>query len=371
MNDSSSPQEVHPLGGEYYHQFSLQFEITGRCNLRCLHCYDESEPHRDMPLSQVKTVIDKFLAFCWRWKRLPALWLTGGEPTLHPHFWEILDYIQEHMPEGYVAILTNGVVVTEEFVKNLQTYDMSTCVQISIDGACAETHDAIRGTGSFEKATEALKLLASTPIETHIHYVVHKKNYDDAFKMTDVARIMGADVLTVSRLVPLGRGEALVDAMLSPEHIKILYRKLSDDLDRILIQNSPKPYIARHRCDWPVIYSDPSSPEALTKNGHACAAGQSYINVMETGDVCACRRMPIRVGNIFEEDFMQIWQHPLLWKLRQKRLFVQGKCRDCFFSMNAPSICNGGASCIAYAVYNDPFQPDPQCAVQPSKSGGE
>lgn len=86
---------------------------------------------------------------------------------------------------------------------------------------------------------------------------------------------------------------------------------------------------------------------------------------MENGDVYPCRRLPIAVGNILEGDLTHIWQHPLMWKLREKSRFMAGKCGVCFFCTKAPRICSGGASCIAYAVLGDPFRPDPQCPVNP------
>lgn len=363
-------EPLQPLWKKNPHHFYLQFEITGKCNLRCTHCYDDSSTHEHMPYHQCIEVLDKFIAFCQKWKRFPAIWLTGGEPTIHPDFWDILDYLEGNLAPGsfYVAILTNGLNVTSDFVQKLQTYCLGKYVQISVDGACAETHDSIRGRGSFDKAIHALEVLKSTEIETHIHFVVHRGNYEDGFKMTDLAQKMGADVLTVTRLVPWGRGRELYDAMLTPEQVKILFKKLSDDLDTILAQKLSKPLIARGRCDWPVIYPDPSTEEAFTKNGTRCGAGRSYMNIMENGDVYVCRRLPLKIGNILEQDLMNIWQHPILWKLRQKHRFVQGKCLKCFFTVHAPEVCSGGASCIAYACCDDPFQPDPQCPVNPSES---
>lgn len=363
-----NPQEVSRPDRVEGYTFIIQFEITSVCNLRCSHCYDDTETHTHMPFDQCTAVLDTFLAFCQRWKRYPAIWLTGGEPTIHPHFWEIIDYIEEKMDskDYNVAILSNGINITPDFIQKLGKYKMNKYVQISVDGACAETHDTIRGKGSFDKAVRALKVLQSASIEKHMHFVVHKGNYADGFKMTDLARDLGADVLTVTRLVPWGRGRELYEKMLSPEQVQKLFRKLSDDFDVISAQNPPKPYISRNRCDWPVIYGDPKTPEAFTKNGITCGAAQSYINVMQNGDVYPCRRMPIKVGNVLEEDLLQIWQHPLMWKLRQKHKFVQGKCKTCYFSATAPEVCSGGASCIAYACYQDPFQPDPQCSVNPS-----
>ena len=352
--------------------FILQFGITSKCNLRCKHCYDDTEEHVHMPFNQCVEVLDKFFTFCQQWNRYPMVWLTGGEPTIHPKFWDILDYIVDRMDQPddcYAAILSNGINLDADFVQKLEENPLLIYVQISVDGARAETHEAIRGKGTFEKALHALKLLRPTGIQTHIHFVVHKDNYEDGFEMTDVARRLGVDVLTVTRLVPWGRGKELIEKMLTPEQVYTLYKKLSDDFDAIMEStHPPRPYIARDRCDWPLIYSDPKNPEALKKNGHRCGAARSYINIMENGDVYPCRRMPIKVGNILKEEFIDIWQHPLMWKLRQKHQFMQGKCQNCYFCAVTPDVCSGGASCIAYAYYDDPFQPDPQCWFNPNES---
>ncbi len=352
--------------------FILQFGITSTCNLRCRHCYDDTEEHVHMPFDQCVTVLDKFFAFCRRYDRFPLIWLTGGEPTIHPHFWDILTFIKDEIKDstgGGVVVLSNGFNADQSSVEQLADYPIVRGVQISVDGACAETHDTIRGKGSFARAAHALRLLEPTPLHSAMHFVVHKDNYQDAFKMTDLAREWGVDTLVITRLVPWGRGQELYKKMLSPEQVQKLYRKLDADQDALLSESSPpKPNIARERCDWPVIYFDPSTPESLTRNGLRCGTGSNYINVMENGDVYPCRRMPIRIGNILEEELIDIWQHPLLWKLREKSKFMQGKCNNCFFCVKAPHICSGGASCIAYAVYRDPFQPDPQCGINPLNS---
>ncbi|KYK36357.1 MAG: hypothetical protein AYK19_01035 [Theionarchaea archaeon DG-70-1] len=322
-----------------------------------------------MPFDQCIAVLDKFFSFCNHWNRFPHIWLTGGEPIIHPRFWDILDYIDDHSKDSdtgfHVSVLSNGFKFDGALLKKLERYPVVHAVQISVDGARAESHDAIRGKGSFDRAIRALNLLVPSRLETHMHFVVFKDNYEDAFEMTDLAKKLGIDILTITRLVPWGRGGELRESMLNTDQVQILFKKLSDDYDVILQTDSRKPTIGRNRCDWPVIYPDPSTPDAFAKNGYRCGVAYSYINVMENGDVYPCRRMPIIVGNLLEEDLMHIWQHPLMWKLREKQRFVQGKCRNCFFLKEAPDICSGGASCIAYAVHGDPFQPDPQCPYNP------
>jgi radical SAM protein with 4Fe4S-binding SPASM domain len=318
-----------------------------------------------MLVDDVITVLDAFFTFCNRWNRFPVIWLTGGEPTLHPHFWDILDTITN---DCRVAVLSNGTTITPAFVEKLCSLPVNPAVQISVDGTAAETHDAIRGRGSFSKAVNALRLLHSAAIETHMHFVVSKKNYNDGFLITDLACDVGVDVLTVTRLVPWEG--ALFENMLTPKQVYTLFKKLSDDADKISLLNPPKPFIARDRCDWPIIYPDPTKKEAFTKNGSCCSAARSYINVMHTGDVYPCRRLPVTVGNLFKDDLMQIWQHPFLWKLREKHKYMQGKCQTCYFNVCAPHVCSGGATCIAYAWVNDPFQPDPQCSINVPAPGG-
>jgi len=373
MKESIKVQQQVPrprkVKGSY--PFIVQFEITSKCNLRCKHCYDDTEQHVHMPFDQITTVLDKFFTFCTMYSRYPVIWLTGGEPTIHPQFWDVLDFIIDKETDigCSVAVLSNGVNFTSDFVQRLEQHPLKISVQISLDGANAQTHDHIRGKGNFDKAVNALHLLRSTSIETHIHFVVHKGNYDDGFKMTDVATELKADVLTVTRLVPWGRGKELYEKMLTPEQVQTLFRKLSDDFDMISsTRTPPRPHIARDRCDWPITYDDPKTPEAFTKNGSRCGAARSYINIMQTGNVYPCRRMPVKIGNILEEGLITIWQHPLMWKLRQKHRYMQGKCQNCYFNVTVPQICSGGASCIAYACYNDPFQPDPQCNINPSES---
>ena len=364
---SPKPESKKPLlHVEGRHIFTLQMSITSKCNLQCLHCYDDGKEQVHMSFNQCITAFDTFFAFCNKWERFPRIWITGGEPTIHPFFWDILDYIQEKVGKDcFVTILSNGITITEEFVKKVEAYPMRIDVQVSVDGACAEIHDSIRGEGNFEKAVTALKIMESTPIVTHLHFVVHKDNYEDGFFMTDLANQLGVNVLTVTRLVPWGRGKKLYEKMLTPQQVQRLYRKLSDDYDRLLASSQSNLHIARDRCDWPIIYGDPATEEAFTKNGHKCGAAQSYINVMENGDVYPCRRLPIVVGNIFKEDLIKIWQHPFMWKLRQKHEYIKGKCKDCYFCVAAPHVCSGGATCIAYACYKDPFQPDPQCGISP------
>ena len=120
----------------------LTFHITDRCQLNCDHCLRDPEAKaQDLDLSLIESVLDHARAlFDTR-----HVGLTGGEPALHPHFYEIVDAIADR---GYTwHVVTNG----ERFERMLQRLgerparlESMRLLNFSLDGATAETHDAIR-----------------------------------------------------------------------------------------------------------------------------------------------------------------------------------------------------------------------------------
>src|SRR5215510_16306824 len=102
--------------------------------------------------------------------------IGGGEPTVRPDFWELLDYATAH--HVGVKFSTNGVRITPEIARRLAANDYVD-VQISLDGATAEVNDAVRGAGSFAMALRALENLADAGFsDAKISVVVTRHNVD-------------------------------------------------------------------------------------------------------------------------------------------------------------------------------------------------
>jgi radical SAM protein with 4Fe4S-binding SPASM domain len=90
---------------------------------------------------------------------------------------------------------------------------------------------------------------------------------------------------------------------------------------------------------------------------YQCKAGQNLLTVLSNGDLCPCRRMPIRVGNVTEESLSRLYfESPVLLSLRDRSRVASG-CGACPFEPQ----CRGGLRCLAYAVTGDPFRADPGC----------
>src|SRR5581483_2645604 len=133
----------------------LTWELTYACNLACRHCLSSSGRRDPAELStaEAKAVIDEL-------ERMQVFYVNigGGEPTIRPDFWELVDYATAH--HVGVKFSTNGVRITPEVAGRLAASDYVD-VQISLDGATAEVNDAVRGEGSFATATTAMEHLAA------------------------------------------------------------------------------------------------------------------------------------------------------------------------------------------------------------------
>lgn len=355
--------------------FRIQFEITENCNLKCKHCYDERKQVMatdDEDKNTLIKIVDRLFELCTITDSRLELAISGGEPFVSPYLWDVLDAINKKSEiVTRVQILSNGTLVNELALVKLEKYSFVSGIQISLDGVTEATHDHIRGKGVYKKAVNAIKLIKSRKRKrAALHYVVHKGNLVEAYRLLDFGREIGADRITVTRLIPDGNAIEMSDSMLSPEETNELFNNLSETY------NSNKrryPLLAIERCDWPVTFTDGEKCTPLY-NGYFCQVGRFCLDVRQNGDVYPCRRLPIKIGNILKDDLIEILNHDILWQFRFKieNSLLKGICKDCEFAVNPSKnlMCSGGAACISYGLYGDPFMPDPQCSVN-IKSGKE
>ena len=329
-----------------------------------------------MPFDQICRIIDRaFTVIIKEWGKRVALALTGGEPFASQHLFPLLSYIQEKYLEKDVSvrILSNGTLITEDHVRTLKSaYPIVRGVMVSIDGVHQETHDRIRGAGTYRKALDAWELLVRHDVPVSTHMVVSTINYEEAFELTEFAKSFGLSRLIVTRLVPIGRGKEISELGITSQQVQKLYMKLNHDAD-VLDSSSDSLRISRYRCDWPVLYTPPKYKledlyYPFISNGGACAVGRHMLTIMPDGTTLPCRRLPIALGNILEDDFRNIWDHPILQKIRLRHHHTKGKCENCEFMKDEKlrfSCGGGGALCVTFGHYGDAFRPDVGCSYEP------
>ena len=159
----------------------LLLHITTRCNLTCAHCFlDDVEP-LDLPLEQIVRAMEEF-------DELQGLRLlvSGGEPLLHPRFWEINDLFERF--SFRTILLSNGTVLHDpETARRLRAQE----VQVSLDGIGA-SHDVLRGPGAYQKALRGLENLIESGTDVSVATMVHSGNIGDFDELEDMVKRVGA-----------------------------------------------------------------------------------------------------------------------------------------------------------------------------------
>jgi len=351
--DSAHAPEVQPvprLIEQFEHGLDapicLTWELTYACNLACVHCLSSSGKRdpRELSTQQCKDIIDEL-------ERMQVFYVNigGGEPTVRPDFWELVDYATEH--HVGVKFSTNGVRITPEVAARLAASDYVD-VQISLDGATAEVNDAVRGVGSFAMAIRALENLADAGFsDAKISVVVTRENVDQLDDFAALAARYGA-TLRITRLRPSGRGADVWDELHPTAEQQVqLYDWLVAKGDGVLTGDSF------------FHLSGLGEPGALA-GLNLCGAGRVVCLIDPVGDVYAC---PFAIhdrflaGNIltdtgFGAGFANVWKNaPLFRELREPQ--SAGACSSC----GHYDSCRGGCMAAKFFTGLPMDGPDPEC----------
>ncbi len=340
-------------------EFYFQWHITERCNLHCIHCYQERYDIRsESSLAQLEKIADQIFLTLRKWRKKGRIALTGGEPFLKKELFPLMEYLEQNEYIWRIGILTNGTLIDEKIADRLKTFQKLYYIQISLDGASEETNDSIRGKGSYRKAIDSFSLLYEKGINTRVMFTVHKRNLQDVPSLIDLAIKEKIDTLTIERFVPEGRGAEIKDWFLTNEETHKLFRYVSRRSDIEYKKGTPLK-ILKYRTLWANI--DPEraktadTPPEIDLGG-MCSVGIESLTILSDGTVLPCRRLPIPIGNLRNDSIFKIWYtSELLWRIRNKNN-LKGKCNGCDLIPRC-----SGCRAIAYAVTGDYLAEDPQC----------
>ncbi len=343
--------------------FFIVWNFTNMCNLRCLHCYQRAGALiNELTLEEKLKLVDELdkMFVC-------GVALSGGEPTIHPHF---LDIVAEISRRGmYAAVATNGIALAEEdFVRKMKKAGMR-YVEISLDHSKPQVHDKFRGVpGAWEKAVKGIQNCVKEGFFTAIATTVTKMNIDDVENMIDLAEELGVRRIVFFNFVPVGRGRDNYRMDLTPEEreefLKLLARETrrrkleivttAPQYGRVILQETqgelaaPTHFVPALKLG---IY------KAAIEFVGGCGAGRVYCAIEPDGTITPCVFMPIPRGNIREKSFYEIWKYDeLMNKFRDRRTFTGNICSRCKYR----DIC-GGCRARAFSYFGDPLSDDPGC----------
>ena len=343
--------------------FNFQWHITEKCNLRCTHCYQEDYSSAgEMSFEELRFVADKLIQTLSKWNKKGKIAITGGEPFVKSELFPLLEYLNESPQIANIYILSNGTLIDEKICKEIGNVKKVSRVQISLDGASARTHNAIRGEGTFEKAIEAIKLLndhADYGIKVNIMFTLQKCNKEDIPALFDLAIENGINSLLVERFVPCGRGKQIESEMLSSHELQEVFQYISDRAD-LEYDKGNRLMVVKQRPLWINIDLEKANVNAkipLHKQvGGICSIGFDNLTILHDGTILPCRRLNIPLGNLKNDTLFDIWyDSEVLWDIRNKRN-LKGKCNSC----ELIPLCSG-CRAMAYACTGDYLGEDTQC----------
>lgn len=348
--------------------FQVVWNITSRCNLRCMHCYADAggSDQYEMTTEEAKTCIDKLAEW-----GIVVLAFSGGEPLIRQDMLELARYASD---QGiYAAIATNGVLLTTERCKALRGAGVE-YLQISLDGARPKTHDAFRGIiGMFAKTVDEIRNAVAEGFFVDVATTVTRLNLKEVPAIIDLCEDLGVNWSMLYNFVPTGRGRFIKENDLTPEEreslLKFLWNRSKGSRVDIL---STAPQFARvalqaegMSCNViPSHFSNNELPGQLRSMSDfigGCGAGRFYVAMNANGDITPCVFFPLVLGNIMKDDPEQLWIHLRELRELRDRACLSGHCGVCEYKY----VC-GGCRARAYGYFGDYTRPDPGCILNKS-----
>ena len=339
------------------------WELTKRCNLKCVHCRAEADDIQqtgELGLHDITRVVDDIVS-----GYKPILVLTGGEPLYRDDVFDIAGYASS---KGLtVALATNGTMISGDVSLKIRDAGISR-VSISLDGAGAGTHDGFRGiAGSFDRAIAGIHSLKGAGVEFQINTTVTRRNVGELDDIVTLAEELGAKALHIFMLVPVGCGVEIAETdMISKERYEEVlhwFYGVSRNVQMEMKATCAPHYyrIIRQKAaeEGRTVTFESDGMSAVTRG---CLAGSGVCFISHTGDVQPCGYLPLIAGNVLKTPFPKIWEESELFSSLRDLGSLKGKCGLCEYS----GYCAG---CRARAYYEtgDPMSEEPYCVYEPKR----
>lgn len=339
--------------------FLISYAVTRKCNLKCKHCYSESTEEQapdELSTEEAKILLDDIA----NWG-IKLLIFDGGEPLYRDDFFDIARYAST---KGLRVVIGSNATLIDSDVANRLKSSGVMGVQISIDGAEAQTHDWFRGEpGTFNKTLEGAKACREVGLPFQFGMTIRRGTLDEIPNMLKLAIDSGANAAEFFDLIQVPR----------------VKREIPDEVLAVDERKTIMEWLAEAQRDAPIIIRVPGCPmytlilqekniqpkhfaanllKRIPYYGRGCAAGMpnGYLTVLPNGDVIPCMLLQAKLGNVREENITRIWNNsPLLSKLRDLSL-LEGECGRCVYRDKCAG-CRGRA----YEETGNIHAADPGC----------
>jgi radical SAM protein with 4Fe4S-binding SPASM domain len=342
----------------------VQILLTRKCNLHCSYCgadkFNEVEKEEELNTKEWLNLLKRLKAI-----QVFSLDLSGGEMFLREDIFEILETAVK-LKFPVINITSNGTLINEKVAKQLKRLNLGNKnISISLDGN-KESHDRLRGTGSFNKTIKGITNLVDNGIIPKILFTPLKSNYKTLNDMVEIIYYLGIRRLSFNALHPSGKckeiyKDIMLDWFVEAGELQDIVGEIREKYIDIKINDPPFVYKS-----FPIQYHFEKgniSSKTRSKPGlKPCSAANSSCNITSSGWVAPCSELyDFKGGNIKEQDILDIWRNSENFKKIRTLSNISSDqipwCKNCDYN----AFCNGGCRADAYMIYGDIMAPDPFC----------
>lgn len=352
------------------------WSLTRTCNLRCVHCYTDSESRKysdELSTDQAKAVLQDLAQF-----RAPAVLFSGGEPLVRKDLFELAEFAR-----GlglHVVLSTNGTLIDRATAQRFAQLKFA-YIGISLDSAIPAVHDKFRGVeGAFARTMEGFRHCVAVGQKVGLRLTLTRHTCQDLGRLFDFIELQGIDRACFYHLCPAGRGKDLM--ALEPHEAR---QAVDTILDRTqdLVKRGKRVEILTvdNHCDGPYLYlrmlreGHPRAQQVLDmlawNGGGRYSSGVGIANIDFLGNVHADQFSMYRsFGNVKQRKFSDIWQDttdPIMAGLKNRLPLLQGRCGNCRFK----NVCGGGLRARAEISTGNPWAADPACYLTDEEIAGQ
>jgi SynChlorMet cassette radical SAM/SPASM protein ScmE len=343
---------------------SVDIALTGRCNLKCKHCFyaDEMVARGDLPT-------ETWLAFFeeLRDAGVMRVTLTGGEIFTRRDIWELVDGVVKNKMR--FCILTNATLITDQVAERLAQFRRRIdYIQVSVDGSKPETHDVLRGKGTFDRTMRGIAALKRNELPWTVRVTVSKLNLHDLkailYKLHDD---LGLNQLGVNEAYPMGAGHCNHNALEMTREERRESFRIMQEFER------EHPGVARGSSAGPLIMAELIEKVNLARETRefsapyrtGCLTGCNVmwqnLAVLHDGTYVPCHQLPhMALGKIGQDALRDVWLNaPEMAMLRQRHsmsLETDPRCAGCRYQQ----YCTGGCPGVAYSLTGEVNRANPR-----------
>ena len=348
------------MGKERVLSSSIQWHITASCINRCKHCYtfgvgSKEDAKKDLSIEQLYQILDNIKEFEQKFDvRFPLFTITGGDPLFTPNGWTVIERLRS---EGrQVGILGIPERVNENTLQKMKTLGVM-FYQVSLDGL-KDTHDLIRGNGSFERTINAIKFLDAHNIEYRIMFTVHNLNQEELIPLINYLEdlnVIGYFAFDFM-IGPTTQENEFAPRMLNAGEAKKIIT-LYHEKSMVLIKKGSRLLLLQKNGLNRVLSMRNANQEMNPVLDMGCSIGKG-LSILADGTVYPCRRLPISIGNLLTDSLEDILLNNSFMKDFRRRENWEG-CKDC----KHYNICRG-CPAVSYAFTGKPLSKMEYCFLK-------